>query len=138
MRMPVRHDPQMKNLDPPPRSDEKGHVPPLKILETIEELPSRVDLRRGEILRKLDDGINVMYDLVTGRMVETEQRIAAAGSLSDLVRTWEGIMRGVEKEMRMERIDRGRSEGVGPMESKSIDIMTDGLSPEWTVRRDRR
>lgn len=68
----------------------------------MEVLPNQVDLRRGEILRKLDEGIDAMHDLVTGRMVDIDQRISAAVALSDLARTWEGIIRGVEKEMRME------------------------------------
>jgi len=71
-------------------------------LGTMEVLPNQVGLRRGEILRKLDEGIDAMHDLVTGRMVEIEQRVSAAVALSDLARTWEGIIRGVEKEMRME------------------------------------
>ena len=61
------------------------------------ELGRNVDDKRDEIIEKIEDSIDSMHDIITGRMEDVENRIAAAGALSDLARTWEGMMRGEEK-----------------------------------------
>ncbi len=71
--------------------------------DCVAHATSFVDLQRGRMMTMLEESANKMHDIVHRRMVEDKDAIGAAQSLSDLIRTWEGIARGMEKQQAADR-----------------------------------
>jgi len=122
---------------PPVTQDVIDHM-----LATVETVPNPIDERRMEILRHLDETIDAMHELATKRMSEPDHRIAAAVALSDLARTWEGMVRGAEKEDRLRR-DRAfditqKTIGVNMDNIRRVGVSAGGTSIEGDVRGNAR